>query len=133
MAKGARLMILQGGTTFVTELDLEEAFDYTEHRRLGVFARKGTTCFCCGEEGTRFIVSVDNAGGVHYDVFSEQYSLMTADHVIPLAAGGADTFENKVPMCSDCNYSKASRNITVEELREFLFNKYSKIDLTPQE
>lgn len=122
-------MILQGGTVLVAELDFDEVFEYDKHHRLGVFCRKGTECVCCGEKGMRFIVSADNGGGVHYDVYSDNYSLITVDHDIALGVGGSDEFKNKVPMCSDCNYAKSSRNMSIRELKEFMFNKYSKISL----
>lgn len=116
--------MLQHGTTFVAELNFNELFEYTEHRRLSVFCAKGTVCVCCSIEGTRFIVSVDNGGAVHYDVYTDDYSLMTVDHVIPLSGGGEDEIENKIPMCSDCNFIKGSRDITLDELRNFIKQKY---------
>lgn len=35
---------------------------------------------------------------------------LTVDHVIPTALGGADTADNLVTACSDCNAGKASSN-----------------------
>lgn len=32
------------------------------------------------------------------------------DHIVPLARGGADTMENKLPLCPDCHGSKLDRD-----------------------
>lgn len=35
---------------------------------------------------------------------------MEVDHIVPLARGGADTMENKLPLCPDCHGSKSDRD-----------------------
>lgn len=43
---------------------------------------------------------------------------LTADHLVPQSAGGADTPENIVPACRHCNEAKADR-----EWRDFLMGQ----------
>lgn len=54
--------------------------------RAKVFAEKGTKCSYCPETDVRGL-----------------------DHVIAVAAGGLNTFENLVPCCDPCNSSKQHR------------------------
>lgn len=54
-----------------------------------LFARDSYTCMYCGE--------------------SYQRSVLTRDHVIPLARGGPDIWGNVVCSCSACNNKKACR------------------------
>lgn len=43
---------------------------------------------------------------------------MQADHVHPLRRGGADTVENMLPACRNCNHYK--HTLTVEEFRQYI-------------
>jgi 5-methylcytosine-specific restriction endonuclease McrA len=49
---------------------------------------------------------------------AEQKRIMEIDHRIPLARGGSDTAENRVPACNPCNAQKQKR--TDEEYRWYL-------------
>lgn len=43
---------------------------------------------------------------------------LTADHLIPKSAGGADSVDNIVPACEECNSEKGDR-----DWREYLMGK----------
>ncbi|HEX8068992.1 MAG TPA: HNH endonuclease signature motif containing protein [Pyrinomonadaceae bacterium] len=43
-----------------------------------------------------------------------QYVRFTVDHVLPLAEGGADTFENPALACFHCNRRKSNRQSAVD-------------------
>lgn len=94
---------------------------YGAHKRLGTFAKHGLDCGCCGIVGTRLVKRKDKGGGVHVDLYTDNWVLMTVDHVIPKAKGGPDTFDNKQPLCTDCNFLKGCKEITNEELLELRF------------
>lgn len=98
--------------------------EYKDHRRLGVFHRKGTVCVCCGagKEGVRLVenhteTKKGRVGSTHVDIFTKNWTLMTVDHIIPLSEGGTWHWSNLQPMCTRCNSKKGSLLITTEELR----------------
>jgi len=87
-------------------------------QRLRCFKRS-RTCVKCGLEGT--IMSVDtfistsDRDSTHvnlYAVFEGETRLMTKDHIMPKAAGGANHMDNLQTMCDQCNNRKGSSIIT---------------------
>jgi 5-methylcytosine-specific restriction endonuclease McrA len=86
---------------------------FNNHRRLSVFAQKGTECVKCGRIGTRLIRHDSGRGGIHVDLYTEDLVLMTVDHIIPKAKygdnGEVEMMKNKQPMCSHCNGKKADK------------------------
>jgi len=50
----------------------------------------------------------------------------TYDHVIPLAKGGKNTFDNVVDCCSNCNHLKA--DLTLEAWRESLRQQIKEVN-----
>jgi hypothetical protein len=81
-----------------------------EHRRLMVFSFKGTSCVDpgCDRVGTKVLVGKDNGNGIHIDVYTDDFHLMTVDHTQPISRGGSDDLDNKEPMCSKCNSKKGN-------------------------
>lgn len=79
------------------------------HKRLSVFRENGLKCSAdgCSNEGAFLIEGKDHNGGLHIDLYTVDFVLMTIDHVIPRSKGGSNRMENKVPMCSKCNTNKA--------------------------
>jgi len=78
-----------------------------------VFFAKGYKCVSCGIQGKFF--ALENNGGVQNGYSLKLYALneeghevlMTVDHIIPRAKGGANNLENLQPMCVHCNNIKA--------------------------
>ena len=106
---------------FTEEIPLEGIVRFKDHRRLKVFFEKGTKCYnpLCSCVGTRLIAGKDNGGGIHWDVYTDSYVLMTVDHVTPQVKGGNWDINNLEPMCRFCNNKKGSKS-----LAEFLDSGY---------
>ena len=81
---------------------------FGKHRRLQVFAQKGTACVRCGVDGVYLLTSVDQGGGRHVDLYTADFVLMTIDHILPKSRGGASTLVNYQPMCQHCNGRKGN-------------------------
>ena len=80
--------------------------------RYQLFMKKGCACVKCGMVGYYFAKERhhDNVA-FHlnlYGIHNGHETLMTKDHIIPKARGGADTMQNLQPMCSPCNAKKGS-------------------------
>lgn len=103
--------------SFFGEIDLSCLADFPNHRRLGVFFHKGTECANpeCNRVGTRLIYGKNRAGQIHLDVYTEDLTLMTVDHVIPRSLGGSDHLSNKEPMCRPCNERKGNAFVGVDK------------------
>lgn len=92
-------------------LPLSDLYDiYYDHERLHVFVQKGRECINCDREGVLLLITQDEKGGrEHVDLYSRDFVLMTVDHTIPSSKGGADTTDNKQPMCGPCNWEKSDK------------------------
>lgn len=103
---------------------------YTTHRgnrRLMVFVHKGRRCVICEREGVLLLRTKDIKGGrEHVDLYTEDFVLMTVDHIVPKAQArkigwSRETIErltNKQPMCTCCNGHKGDKLITNDEYKE---------------
>ncbi len=82
-----------------------------KHKRLKVFAHKGTKCTVpgCNEEGVYIILTRDNGGSYHIDLYTKDFKLMTVDHRIPKSKGGSNKLENLFPMCTEHNSLKSDK------------------------
>lgn len=77
--------------------------------RYKTFYQKGTKCVCCGKEGTHFKLCGDeNTNRRHFNLYADDGTLMTKDHIIPKARGGRDVVSNMQTMCEHCNNAKGS-------------------------
>ena len=79
---------------------------YKTHHRLRVFYEKGVRCISCGKEGKHLIHARDRGGNRHVDIFAEDFSLLTIDHILPKSKGGRTYIDNLQPMCQSCNSRK---------------------------
>jgi hypothetical protein len=81
--------------------------------RYMTFYQKGTKCVCCGKEGTYFQLEADkNSANAefrrHFNLYAEDGTLITKDHIIPKSKGGVDVVSNMQTMCYPCNKAKGS-------------------------
>lgn len=81
------------------------------HRRLSVFHYKGVGCAnpSCERQGHYIIAGRDRRGGVHIDLYTKDFVLMTVDHIHAKSKGGSNELDNKQPMCEPCNSKKGSK------------------------
>lgn len=79
--------------------------------------KRSQDCACCGLKGTVVRVE-DNAQGPHLNLYSENGTMMTGDHIIPKSAGGPLHLSNMQTLCFTCNHLKASRQVTLGQLRK---------------
>lgn len=87
---------------------------YTRSLRYMTFYQKGTKCVCCGKEGVYFQLDPDRNGANadtrrHFNLYAEDGTLMTKDHIVPKSRGGRDHISNMQTMCVDCNKAKGNR------------------------
>jgi len=111
----------------VMPLDYINSNYVKNHRRLQVFAIKGIECSVpgCSCKGAFFVERADfnKSGivrGIHVDLYTVNFKLMTVDHHIPRSKGGANTLANKVPMCESHNSKKGSTD------PESFYNRFKK-------
>lgn len=93
----------------LTALQTEPFFS---HRRLMVFAHKGTVCVTCGLEGTFIGKGSNGSGQIHYDIYAADLTPLTVDHILPVSKGGGNELENLQPMCYLCNNKKGNGDQT---------------------
>jgi 5-methylcytosine-specific restriction endonuclease McrA len=115
------------GRTLTEILPLSDLYTvHREHHRLTVFVNKGRKCVICDREGTLLLTVVDKGGGVHIDLYTDDFVLMTVDHVVPRKVAKelgwtkeqTEDLLNKQPMCDPCNNKKGSSTICNDELKE---------------
>ena len=82
---------------------------YSRHKRLKTFNTKGLNCVSCSRVGKYLIAAKDNGGQIHLDIYTEDFHLMTVDHIKPKSKGGTYNIENLDPMCSECNSEKSDK------------------------
>jgi hypothetical protein len=87
---------------------------YKKSLRYATFYQKGCKCCVCGKEGTYFQLDADRDGGNiegrrHFNLYAEDGTLMTKDHILPKRWGGKDDIDNMQTMCKDCNEAKGSQ------------------------
>lgn len=124
-------MILNGNT-LIEILPLKDMYTtYKTHRRLTVFVNKGCECVVCGRTGVLLLKTLDKAGGKHVDLYTDDFILMTVDHIVPKKnarqmgwkKSQIEDLLNKQTMCSPCNNYKGHKDITIEEQRSLLTSK----------
>lgn len=115
------------GRTLIEILPLSDLYSvYKTHDRLTVFVNKGRECVICNREGTLLLVTVEETGHRHVDLYTDDFVLITVDHIVPRKIGKEigwarqqiESLLNKQPMCDPCNNKKGSKNLTNNEFKE---------------
>jgi 5-methylcytosine-specific restriction endonuclease McrA len=132
-------MILPHGKELIGFLPLSDLYDeFSEHERLQVFAKKGCVCVTCGREGKLLALGREmsgykqyrkrgTVGAVHIDLYTNDFVLMTVDHIVPKyvckqlgwTKEQMESLDNKQPMCDPCNGAKGHKIFTQEEALSF--------------
>ena len=79
--------------------------------RVRTFLTKGTVCLHCGLVGSHFALErTGDRGPYHlnlwgFDADGDEH-LLTHDHIVARALGGADDISNTQTLCSQCNGKK---------------------------
>lgn len=77
--------------------------------RYKTFYQKGCKCVVCGKEGTHFKLCGDGSTQRrHFNLYAEDGTLMTKDHIVPKSRGGQDLVSNMQTMCTTCNANKGN-------------------------
>ena len=129
-------MILPHNKELIGFIPLADLYtEYKDHHRLTVFANKGLECVACGRVGTLLALGRDGrdrktglVGAVHIDLYTDDFVLMTVDHIVPKAVGKMlgwtkeqrEALENKQTMCDPCNGGKGDRLVTDEQQARML-------------
>ena len=80
---------------------------HTKSLRYMTFYQKGVKCVCCGKEGTHFkLCGEEGSNRRHFNLYADDGTLITKDHIIPASKGGPDKVSNMQTMCADCNSAK---------------------------
>lgn len=83
---------------------------YSRSLRYMTFYQKGVKCACCGKEGAYFqLTGEPGTNRRHFNLYAEDGTLMTKDHIIPRSKGGQDKISNMQTMCVDCNKAKGNQ------------------------
>lgn len=115
------------GRTLIEILPLSELYTvYRAHDRLKVFANKGRECVICDREGTLLLVTEESTGRKHVDLYTDDFILMTVDHITPKkvckelgwSKSQQESLDNKQAMCDPCNNKKGDKHLTNEQFRE---------------
>ena len=84
---------------------------YPKSMRYKNFFTHGYKCCVCGKEGTYFYLDVDekqNKNRGHFNLYADDGTLMTKDHIVPKSKGGKNHINNYQTMCCQCNTNKGN-------------------------
>ena len=70
-------------------IEVEGHMVYRQSLRYATFYQKGCACVKCGKVGTYFeLDSGDNDSRRHFNLYADDGTLMTKDHIVPKKRGG---------------------------------------------
>lgn len=87
----------------VIEFDLEK---FKEHHRMQVFYEQWCKCVNCNRVWSVMVIRTCYDWSKHIDLFTEDWVMMTVDHIIPRCRWWVDHISNYQPMCEPCNQRK---------------------------
>lgn len=94
-----------------TDIDVDGFLVHPISLRYMNFYQHGTTCVCCGKQGTHFRLCGDpDTSRRHFNLYADDGTLITKDHIVPRSKGGPDCVENMQTMCITCNKEKGNKS-----------------------
>ena len=60
----------------------------------------------CNKVGKYLVEAQEVNGRKHIDLYTEDFELLTVDHIKPKSKGGTNELDNYQPMCLTCNQKK---------------------------
>ena len=108
---GRENLLLQAKPQKDSSIEVDGYQVYTKSLRYALFYQKGTKCVCCGKEGTHFCLDASNSEDNlrrHFNLYADDGTLITKDHIKPKKLGGEDSIDNLQVMCETCNKAKGS-------------------------
>jgi len=132
------------GYTIMTTLPLKEGIKflkaskkrptgYSRTKSIAALADFNSACVCCGVIGNKFCLGKDNAGGLHWDLYTDDDIALSVDHILPKALGGTNHITNLQIMCTTCNSLKMhfpERTEGYKLLLDLLKDSGSTVELT---
>lgn len=83
--------------------------------RYMTFYQHGVKCVCCGKEGTHFKLCGDESTNRrHFNLYADDGTLITKDHIVPASKGGQDKVSNMQTMCEACNVEKGNSHPDIQ-------------------
>ena len=100
----------------------------TKSLRYMTFYQKGVKCVCCGKEGTHCkLCGEEGSHRRHFNLYADDDTLITKDHIIPASKGGPDEVSNMQTMCADCNLAKGN---TSDLKKEYIVGRQNDKEIT---
>lgn len=101
----------------VKEYTIEEGIEICKKSKskrlksLSKLSEQSTKCNnpTCNVIGTKFCIGTDKAGNNHIDLYSEDMTMITIDHIMPKSKGGKNTIDNYQLLCKPCNELKGDK------------------------
>jgi HNH endonuclease len=110
---------LKEGAEFILSLPVKKT-GFNRKVALATLSLETTKCACCDVVGTKFCLGQDNAGGKHWDLYSDEGFALTIDHILPKANGGTNHISNLQIMCLECNNLKMHHPERIEGYKKLL-------------
>lgn len=94
---------------------------------LRTFFTYGFDCIACGVKGSYFSLeaTLDRPSKPSLTLYTTNHVMMTCDHKIARALGGANRLENLQPMCFTCNNFKAQIEGKVASLQREINSNFN--------
>lgn len=91
-----------------TSIEVDGFNVYQQSLRYMTFYQKGVACCACGKAGTHFrLCGEEKTNRRHFNLYSDDETLITKDHIFPRSKGGKNNVMNMQTMCITCNNKKA--------------------------
>jgi hypothetical protein len=99
---------LKEGLEFIAAIPCKKRFG--RKQMLAALALNDPKCVCCKVVGTKVCQGKrQNDNSLHWDVYTDDDTALTIDHITPRSKGGADKLENAQLLCKTCNEAKGNR------------------------